>query len=75
MFDVFQMVAVLSFYFKSRKKRHYFSLSLQETLTYLWDEFQLATGIKQPEIMEEPVIILPPVSNQLHVSTYLSGQS
>ena len=57
-----QMVAVLSHYFKTRKRRRLLAMSGQEAILFYWDQFQLWTGLKKPLIEEEPVIILPPVS-------------
>ncbi|XP_052246841.1 polycystic kidney disease 1 like 1-like [Dreissena polymorpha] len=54
------MVAVLSHFLRSRKKRRLFALDMRETLMFYWEQFQLWTGLKKPLIEEEPVIILPP---------------
>ena len=56
------MVAVLSRYFHSRKKRRLLAMSSKEAMIFYWDQFQLWTGLKKQEILEEPEIILPPVS-------------
>jgi hypothetical protein len=56
------MVAVLSHYFKTRKRRRLLAMSGQEAILFYWNQFQLWTGLQKPVIEEEPVIILPPVS-------------
>ena len=61
MLSFLKMVAVLSHFLRSRKKRRLFALDMRETLMFYWEQFQLWTGLKKPLIEEEPVIILPPV--------------
>lgn len=56
------MVAVLSRYFRSRKKRRLLAMSMREAILFYWDQFQLWTGWKKPLLLEEPEVVLPPVS-------------
>lgn len=56
------MVAVLSHQIRSRKKRRFLAMGVQETVEFYWEQFQLMFGMKIPEIQEEPDVILPPVS-------------
>ena len=55
------MVAVLSHYFKSRKRRRLLAMSGKEAMLFYWDRLQLWVGLKKSEMEEEPEIILPPV--------------
>ncbi|XP_053373889.1 polycystic kidney disease 1 like 1-like isoform X2 [Mercenaria mercenaria] len=54
------MIAVLSHYFKTRKRRRLLAMSGKEAILFYWNQFQLWTGLQKPRIEEEPVVILPP---------------
>ena len=56
------MVAVLSRYFRSRKKRRLLAMGTREAIIFYWYQFQLWTGWRKPVRLEEPEIVLPPVS-------------
>ena len=69
------MVAVLSRYFHSRKKRRLLAMSSKEAILFYWDQFQLWTGLRKRELLEEPEIILPPVSSHFCNSSNIWARS